>query len=95
MSSQFDKLDELRSFARARAEEDFEYFANNVLGANYNSEFCSAVQNAVVLGTELHLEDKKRVVVLDAWKAVIEKRKVRSAPSETFKWLFAELVEAA
>lgn len=90
----FDKLQEVRSVARARAVEDFAYFAGAVLGVRLPAEHCLHVQRQVELHgvfTVLPEQQKHADAALLAWLTVLGLREgpVR-VQSETFEWLFPE-----
>lgn len=99
----FDRLLEVRSVARARAVEDFEFFANYVLGLSVPKELCSTVQRAVEQGQDVVLtgvrNPKRLENALGAWLVVTGKKTLSqgehlTVESETFSWLFAEQVAA-
>lgn len=102
----FDRLDEVRSTARARAVEDFEFFANHVCGAQLGVEVCLQVAQGVeqeqdveqVRGVFDALPQGLRLHALrafDAWLFVLgQKDELVHSPSETFDWLFAEEIAA-
>lgn len=93
----FDKLTEVRDVARARAREDFEYFANYVMGAQLPTEFCTAWQRNLELGTEMpecilspgQMRNADNVV--KAWFVLLDRDVQDFTPSQTYIWLFGEL----
>lgn len=88
-----DRLDEVRSVARAKAREDFTFFCNSVLGVNYHPDFCSSVQRRVESGEEVVLSDKRRERALNAWLSVLGRRDLlRSSPCDSFTFLFHDYV---
>lgn len=94
-----DALSEVRSAARARAQEDFEYFANSVLGLRLTQSFCSDVQKRV----EAHNEEfiltpaRAEASALNAWLVVLGRRDISAldVQGETFCWLFGEYAKRA
>lgn len=87
----FDELPRLRNIARERAIESLEFFANNVLCAQWDSEFARTVQSQVQNGEEVILAPRAQRV-LDAWLCVIGKIESPLPESETLSWLFSEAV---
>lgn len=102
----FDQLSHARYIARARAEEDFGYFAKAVLGLSLPPDFIEAVQQSVeeqkpvsfssLTGTPLHVS-RSAGRALEAWLCIIGRGSevLSYSPSDTFSWLFAERVGAA
>lgn len=93
----FDRLDQVRTLARARAVEDFSYFVGAVLGLQqFDLQWCEDVQ-AKVLSHGVHtvLHEKQAVAdrALQLWLVVLGLRTERvERPTETFSWLFPEHV---
>lgn len=101
-----DNLNEVRSVARARAQEDFFFFATTVCGTRLTQTQCETVQQKVErAGPEVvaSLEvDKcpwlpvRERWTLGAWLVVMGwAPKMAQAPTETFSWLFHDFVERA
>lgn len=91
----FDRLEEVRSVARARAQEDFGFFCSRVLGLHLEDSVALAVQEHVERGGPLTLNlqgaYKTRLLhALEAWLVVLRGETVDNAPSDTFEWLFPE-----
>lgn len=98
----FDRLDEVRSAARARAVEDFEFFCSGVLGLSLPSGICTEIQQGILQGREvrINLEPRRLEVQVEraivAWRVVLGKSgEVVHGPSETFEWLFPEVARRA
>lgn len=98
----FERLDEVRSVARARAQEDFGFFCSRVLGYVFNDELALRAQRSVEDGSqtlivvELEGVQRKRfMTALGLWVALLHGEQVDSAPSETFEWLFPEAIRVA
>lgn len=98
----FDRLAEVRDVARARAREDFEYFANYVMGAQLPAAYCVAWQRKLERGEELpesivlspgQLRSAENA--MKAWFVLTGMDEQDFIPSETFVWLFGDLREAA
>ena len=93
----FCELVEARSAARARAVEDFEFFACGVLGVRASREVCRVVQAHVEHSTPLALEvtrDARLLQALEQWLVVLGRKSPSGATcgltSETFTWLFPQ-----
>lgn len=97
----FDKLYEVRDVARARALEDFEYFANSVMGVNVARATCDVVQELVLKGrvsslTQFDLPQHKLRSLQNAamgWMILLHGHAdmhERFAPNATYEWLFAD-----
>src|SRR5678816_1212725 len=106
----FDRLDDVRAVARARAVESFEYFLFHVLGSRVPCGVGDIVQKSVELGLQgemlfllpVQLTQREHVELrraLELWLVVIGRKQGvvlgHEAPSETFAWLFAEELRAA
>lgn len=83
-------LSEVRSVARAQAQEDFEFFANTVLSARLSPKLCEDVQRRVESGEVVMLQDGRHQEVLDAWLCVLGLSSKSLPRSEVLSWLFAE-----
>lgn len=83
----FDKLDQVRELARARAQEDFEYLCNNVLGLALPPSVCDLSQGDG--GIEL---SPGRLIALrkaqQTWLYLQGRAERPLHLPETFEWLF-------
>lgn len=86
------KLSAVHSIARARATESFEYFANTVLSARLEPEFCDAVQKSIERGEVLAFPPFQGRAVRAWLSAIGREEKLPSAPTATFAWLFDDRV---
>lgn len=93
-----DQLTEARSVARARAEEDFEFFVNTVLGLGWAPELCESIQRALATEGPTVFQGRLpgRQEVITLWLFTVRGNVLaQSSPSETFSWLFADKIERA
>ena len=87
-------LRDLRPVVRARAVEDFEYFANAVLGLGLDERLCAELQTAVAAGRAVRLSAKRPDVVVRAlatWLNVLgvsADATGAAVQSEAYLWLF-------
>lgn len=102
-TSAFERLDEVRSAARARAQEDFEFFCRGVLGFEVSTSDALAIQPELLKGRRFdlqRLENKRYALQLEramiAWQVVVGlSGEIVHGPSETFEWLFPEVARRA